>query len=110
MVLGQLGSRISGALKKLQEKAVIDDEAIKECLSEIVKALLQADVNASYIKKLREQVMLQVNLESDAAGVNKRKVVQRAVIGELQKMLETEKKPAKLRKGKQSVVMASKSR
>ena len=105
MVLGQLGSRISGALKKLQEKAVIDDEAIKECLSEIVKALLQADVNASYIKKLREQVMLQVNLESDAAGVNKRKVVQRAVIGELQKMLETEKKPAKLRKGKQSVVM-----
>ena len=105
MVLGQLGTRISNALKKLQEKPIIDEEAIKECLSEIVKALLQADVNAAYIKKLREQVMLQVNLEADAAGNNKRKIVQRAVVSELQKMLETERKPVKLKKGKQNVVM-----
>lgn len=105
MVLGQLGTRISNALRKLQDKAIIDEDAIKECLSEIVKALLQADVNAAYIKKLREQVMVQINLEADAAGTNKRKIVQRAVVSELQKMLETEKKPVKLRKGKQNVVM-----
>lgn len=105
MVLGQLGTRISAALRKLQEKSVIDEDAIKECMTEIVKALLSADVNASYIKKLREQVMLQISLEADAAGTNKRKIVQRAVVSELQKMLESDKKPLKLKKNKQNVVM-----
>jgi len=105
MVLGELGSKISNALKKLQQATVIDEEVLKECLGEVNKALLQADVNVQYVKRLRDRVTLQVNMEADAAGTNKRKVVQRAVVGELQGMLETDKKPFHLKKGRQNVVM-----
>lgn len=105
MVLGELGNKISAALRKLQNSTSIDDAVIKECLKDVASALLSADVNIRYVARLRDQVMLQVNMNADAAGVNKRKLVQRAVVSELQAMLETEKKPYQLRKGKQNVVM-----
>ena len=44
-------------------------------------------------------------MESDAAGTNKRKIVQRAVVNELQSLLGSEKKPMQLKKGRQNVVM-----
>lgn len=105
MVLGDLGAKISNALRKLQNATIIDEEVLKECLGEVTKALLQSDVNVNYVKRLRDQVMLQVNVESDAAGTNKRKLVQRAVVGELQSMLESDRKPYQMKKGKINVVM-----
>mmetsp|Transcript_13918 Transcript_13918/g.13911 ORF Transcript_13918/g.13911 Transcript_13918/m.13911 type:complete len:502 (+) Transcript_13918:12-1517(+) len=105
MVLGELGTKISNALRKLQNATIIDEEVLKECLGEVTKALLQSDVNVNYVKRLRDQVLLQVNVESDAAGTNKRKLIQRAVVSELQSMLESEKKPYQMKKGKINVVM-----
>ena len=44
-------------------------------------------------------------MESDGAGSNKRKIVQRAVVSQLQQLLETEKKPYSLKKARANVVM-----
>lgn len=56
MVLGDLGAKITNALKKLQSKQVIDETAINELLTEIASALLTSDVNIKYIGKLRDAV------------------------------------------------------
>lgn len=42
MVLKDLGKKITGALKKLSEVPVIDEEVLKELLKEIGNALMQA--------------------------------------------------------------------
>lgn len=49
MVLNDLSSQLTSALRSLQKAASSlneeDDEPLEECLKEIAKALLQADVN-----------------------------------------------------------------
>jgi signal recognition particle subunit SRP54 len=45
MVLADLGAKISGALKKLNSKQVIDESTLNELLTEIASALLSSDVN-----------------------------------------------------------------
>ena len=42
MVLNDLGKKITGALKKLGEAPVIDEDSLKELLKEIGNALMQA--------------------------------------------------------------------
>ena len=49
MVLGELGSALAGALRKLGEHTVVDEEVMDACLKEVTKALLQADVNVQYL-------------------------------------------------------------
>jgi signal recognition particle subunit SRP54 len=56
MVLGDLGARITNALKKLQSSNKIDETVINELLTEIASALLSSDVNIKYIAKLRDAV------------------------------------------------------
>jgi len=56
MVLAELGSKISNALHKLNRATVINEEVITEVLKDITLALLQADVNVNYCKKLRDNI------------------------------------------------------
>lgn len=44
MVLTELGSKIAGALRRLGESPVIDEEVLEGLLKEVCTALLQADV------------------------------------------------------------------
>lgn len=105
MVLESLGGRITGALRKMTNSTVIDEEALKEMLKEIAHALLEADVNIKSVAQLRKNVTARVNLEELAAGVNKRKLIQKAVFDELCEMLDPGTKPAQLKRGKPNVVM-----
>lgn len=50
MVLGDLGTKLTGALRKMQDHAVIDDEVLDAFLKEICTALLQADVNVKQVR------------------------------------------------------------
>ncbi|CAE7866080.1 unnamed protein product, partial [Symbiodinium microadriaticum] len=72
---------------------------------EIAAALLHADVNVRYVSELRSNVKKRVLLESDASGVNKRKLIQKAVVEELVRLVSTDKKPYKLEKGKVNIIM-----
>lgn len=47
MVLADLGSKLSVALRNMANHTVIDQEVLDAMLADICKALLQADVNVS---------------------------------------------------------------
>lgn len=104
MVLGELGGKITTALRKLQQAPVIDDELLDEVLKEISAALLQSDVNVRYVSQLRNNIKKVVLME-ESPGTNKRKLIQKAVFEELVRLLTPERKPFKLQKGKPNVIM-----
>lgn len=105
MVLEALGSKITGALRKLTNSTIIDEETLTACLKEISHALLEADVNIRSVVQLRKNVTNRVNMEELAAGVNKRKLIQKAVFDELCAMLDPGTTPTPLKRGKPNVVM-----
>ena len=104
MVLAELGSKISNALKKLHKVDVVNEETLKVCLNEIVTALLQADVNVHQVKKMRDAVTLQFKVQ-EQQGADLRHMIKTAVVTELSKMLEAEKKPYQPKKGKSNIIM-----
>uniref|UniRef100_A0A453ABQ3 Signal recognition particle SRP54 helical bundle domain-containing protein n=2 Tax=Aegilops tauschii subsp. strangulata TaxID=200361 RepID=A0A453ABQ3_AEGTS len=93
MVLAQLGGSISRALAQMSNATVIDEKVLGECLNEISRTLLQFDV-----QKI-------INLETLAAGTNKRRIIQQAVFTELCNMLDPGKPVFTPKKGKPNVVM-----
>lgn len=105
MVLSELGQKITNSFRKLNAAPIIDDDLLDEVLKEIASALLQADVNVRYVSQLRANVKKRVLMESDAGGLNKRKLIQKSVVEELVSLVSTDKKPYKLEKGKANVVM-----
>ena len=88
MVLGELGNALAGALRKLGEHTVVDEEVMDACLKEVTKALLQADVNVQYVVQMKKNIVKAVNIQELAAGLNARKLLEKAVFTELCAMLE----------------------
>ncbi|KAF0925273.1 hypothetical protein E2562_015981 [Oryza meyeriana var. granulata] len=105
MVLAQLGGGISRALAQMRDATVIDEKVLTDCLHEIARALLQADVHIKMVSDMRSNIRRIVNLEALAAGINKRRIIQQAVFAELCKMLDPGKPSFVPTKGKLSVVM-----
>jgi signal recognition particle subunit SRP54 len=104
MVLAELGKQINGALQNLTSKPKIDDNDLKEFLNEIARALLLADVNINVVKKLQQQVRTEVSL-NDSPGLDKRRVVQQALMRAVHKMVDPGKTPFVPKKGVVNVVM-----
>ncbi|GAU40100.1 hypothetical protein TSUD_389500 [Trifolium subterraneum] len=88
MVLAQLGGSISRALQNMNNSTVIDERVLHDCLNEINRALLQADVQFDLIRNMHSNIKNIVNLDRLAVGHNKRKIIQQAVFDELCKMLD----------------------
>lgn len=105
MVLGDLGSRISKALNAMSNATIIDEKVLDDCLKEIVVALLQADVNVKLVGSMRNNIKARVNVDDMAAGLNKRKIIEKAVFDELCSLLSSGEKKPELKKGKTNVVM-----
>ena len=105
MVLAELGTKITGALRNMGNVTVVDEGALDACLKEIATALLQADINIKLVKQLRDNVKRAVQIEDMASGLNKRKVIEKAVFSELCSMLDPDTEPYELKKGKSNVVM-----
>jgi signal recognition particle subunit SRP54 len=83
MVLTELGARLTSALHRLNSSTVVDDEVVTSILSDISRSLLESDVNIKIVGKLRNTIKSRLNLEEEAMGTNKRKLVQRVVMEEL---------------------------
>lgn len=77
MVLAELGSKITRAISNLQRQTVIDDSVVDEMLKEIGNALVASDVNVQLVLKLRKNIKAAINLTELAAGLNKRKIIQK---------------------------------
>jgi signal recognition particle subunit SRP54 len=105
MVLADLGTKITGALHNIFNSPIIDEEAIDKMLKEIAVALLSSDVNVQLVKDLRANIKAQLNFEEIPSGLNKRKLIEKAVITELCKLLDPGTQPYKPQKGKTNVIM-----
>ncbi|CAA6656277.1 unnamed protein product [Spirodela intermedia] len=105
MVLAQLGGSISKALQRMSNATIIDEKVLNECLNEITRALLQADVQFRMVADMQKNIKKVVNLDDLAAGHNKRRIIQQAVFNELCKMLDPGKPSFTPKKGKPSVIM-----
>jgi len=105
MVLSDLGKRINQAIKKLSNATIIDEEVLKDMLTDISKALLFADVEVKLVQKLRENVRKSINFDEMGSGLNKRRMIQSAVFKELVNLVDPGIKPWQPKKGRPNVIM-----
>ncbi|XP_038074759.1 signal recognition particle 54 kDa protein-like [Patiria miniata] len=105
MVLADLGRKITSALKSLSNATIIDEDVLNSMLSEVCRALLEADVNIRLVKQLRENVKSVIDFEEMAGGLNKRKMIQTAVFKELVKLIDPGVKAWTPLKGKPNIIM-----
>ncbi|CAM9819112.1 unnamed protein product, partial [Ectocarpus fasciculatus] len=56
MVLQELGSKLTSALRRLHTDTVVDRETVKAVVGDICRALLESDVNVQMVMKLRKNV------------------------------------------------------
>lgn len=107
MVLQELGVQVTRALSSLGNAMIIDEKILDACLKEIATALLQADVNVKQVANLRNGIKKRVNINELAAGLNKQRVIEKAVFDELCHMLDSGTDPKLLepKKGKPYTVM-----
>eukprot|EP00752_Nemacystus_decipiens_P014241 g12667.t1 len=112
MVLQELGSKLTSALRRLHTDTVVDKETIKAVVGDICRALLESDVNVQMVMKLRKNVEAKAEaLVGDqegggrGGGAQQRRSIQKAVVDELTGMLDPKTAPYKMKKGKSNVVM-----
>lgn len=89
----------------MNKVTVIDEKALNECLNEITRALLQADVQFKMVMGLQQNIKRIVNLEELAAGHNKRIIIEKAIFNELCNMLDPKTTPYQPKKGVPNVIM-----
>ncbi|CAD7927994.1 unnamed protein product [Amoebophrya sp. A25] len=104
MVLADLGSQLTGALRKLNSATVVDDEAVDECLKEISNALMKSDVNIRYVVSMKTDIKKKLAAQ-EGEGINKRRNIQKLVMEALVKMVSAPQPLAKFSRGKPNVVM-----
>ena len=68
MVLADLGRKINAALLLLNKATVINEEVLRNMLTEVQRALLEADVNIRLVKKLSENVRGAIDFDDMAQG------------------------------------------
>lgn len=106
MVLGELGERLSGAVRKLTKSGThtASSEEVEACLKEVSDALLQADVEVSKVVELKRNVYTKASIKDIGPGSHAGRAVQKAVFDELQRLLDGGK-PWVPKKNKRSVVL-----
>lgn len=80
MVLAELGSKITNAIRQMNSEPVIDEAVVDSLLKEIGNALVLADVNVPMVAKLKMNIKKRVSLEEIASGLNKRKIIKQVRI------------------------------
>jgi signal recognition particle subunit SRP54 len=68
MVLADLGRKINAALLSLNKATIINEEVLKNMLTEVQRALLEADVNIRLVKQLSENVRGAIDFDDMAKG------------------------------------------
>ncbi|HWQ67037.1 MAG TPA: signal recognition particle protein Srp54 [Methanospirillum sp.] len=86
-MLGNLGSNLKDALKKLAGKTVIDRAAVEELVKDLQRALLQADVNVKQVMQLSQTIKKRSLDEEPPKGVTAREHVLKIVYEELVRLV-----------------------
>ncbi|TKX26842.1 putative signal recognition particle protein-1 [Elsinoe australis] len=105
MVLQDLGRRINAAVNDLTRAPTLDEKAFDSMVKEICNALVEADVNIKLVANLRNSIKKSVNFKELGAGVNKKRIIQKAVFDELVALVDPHNTPFQPKKGKSNVIM-----
>ncbi|RCI11317.1 hypothetical protein L249_7771 [Ophiocordyceps polyrhachis-furcata BCC 54312] len=105
MVLQDLGRRINAAVTNLTREQNLDEKALDSMLKEICAALLEADVNVRLVGQLRKSIKSSVNFKELPPAVNKKRIIQKAVMDELVNLVDPHVDPFKPKKGRPNVIM-----
>ncbi|KAF1813611.1 signal recognition particle protein [Eremomyces bilateralis CBS 781.70] len=105
MVLSSLGQRISSAVSDLTRAPTLDEKAFDGMVKEICNALIEADVSVRLVSGLRTSIRKKVNFKELGQGVNKKRIIQKAVFDELVSLVNPHAEPFKPKKGKPNVIM-----
>jgi signal recognition particle subunit SRP54 len=76
MALAELGGSISRALQQMNNALVVDEKVLNECLNDISRALLQADVQFGIVREMQTKIKKTVSFKDLAAGHDKRRIIQ----------------------------------
>lgn len=74
-------------------------------IKEICAALLEADVNVKLVGNLRKSIKNTVNFKDLSPGVNKKRLIQKAVFDELVRLVDPHAEPFKPKKGRSNIIM-----
>ena len=83
MVLDRLGRALHGALQKLTRSKHVDEQAIKELVRDIQRALLQADINVQMVLDLTKRIEKRALDEKLPSGMTRKEHVIKIVYEEL---------------------------
>ncbi|VEU21652.1 DEKNAAC102752 [Brettanomyces naardenensis] len=87
MVLADLGRRINSAVSEVTRSSVVDSNVVDNMLKEISNALVEADVNIRLVISMRKKLKTKIESE-DKPGINKKKIIQKAVFDELCELVD----------------------
>ena len=104
MVLQELGQKLKDALNKLNASETIDKKLFESMVNSIGMALIKSDVKIQLVKELQTNIRGHYPEIEESMG-NKKLLVQKAVVKELQNMLTSKRQAYKIQKGKTNVVM-----
>lgn len=102
-MLGNLGTNLKDALKKLAGKTVIDRVAVEELVKDLQRALLQADVNVKQVMQLSQTIKKRSLEEEPPKGVTAREHVLKIVYEELVRLVGGK---VEVSLGRQTILMA----
>ena len=110
MVLAELGGKLRDSLRKLNSTSDVDEEALNSLLSDIARALIEADVKVQLVMELRskvkEKAMAVLSDGKKASDVTYvKRMIQKEVVQALVDMLQTENKPYVMKRGKPNVIL-----
>jgi len=110
MVLAELGTKITNAIKDMTNSDVVDDKVVNKMLNTIATALLMSDVDVKLVKSLQSEVKAECKIDDMASGVNKRRVIQQAVMRALTNLMDhrkydSKKKAFRPKRGKANIFM-----
>eukprot|EP00055_Hartaetosiga_balthica_P009281 m.36554 g.36554 ORF g.36554 m.36554 type:complete len:531 (-) comp6683_c1_seq1:95-1687(-) len=105
MVLGDLSRKITNALRSLNSATVIDEEVLDDMLKEIVRALIESDVQVKLIQTMRTNIKDKIKFGDASSGINKRKQIQKTVFEELCKLIDPGIEPWKPTKNQPNIIM-----
>lgn len=106
MALGKLGSSLYEALRKVLRAPVLDETIVKELCNDVLRALLQADVNVKLALDLSKRVESRVLKEPVPPGISRKEHVIKVVYEEITKLLGGEAHPPyTLKPGKLNILL-----
>src|SRR5271154_3834008 len=103
-MLDSLRSGLQNAVKKLLGNDIIDEEAIKEFVRDLQRALIQADVNVKLVLSVTEAVQKRALEEKPSPGLDRKNQIVKILYDELDKLLGGDQE-LKLDRTKVSVIV-----